>query len=198
MSPVPVAPLTDVSVDDWDEVFAVNVRGVFLMCRAFLPPMLARGGGDIINLASVSGKRPLARRTPYCASKMAVIGLTTTLAHEVGQLGVTVNSLSPGPVSGPRMERNFRSEAARAGTTPAAAEAEFVVTVGAEAHGHRGRGRPQRSSAMLAMPGLHRGRHRPLGRDGRAMTAIPGHRLHNDFARPLWVWPSTGSVCVCI
>ena len=56
----PVAPLTDVSVDDWDEVFAVNVRGVFLMCRAFLPPMVARGGGDIINVASVSGKRPLA------------------------------------------------------------------------------------------------------------------------------------------
>ena len=80
----PVAPLTDVSVDDWDEVFAVNVRGVFLMCRAFLPAMIDRGAGDIINIASVSGKRPLARRTPYTASKMAVIGLTTTLAHEVG------------------------------------------------------------------------------------------------------------------
>ena len=122
----PVAPLVDIAVDDWDDVFAANVRGVFLMCRAFLPAMIARGAGDVINLASVSGKRPLARRTPYTASKMAVIGLTATLAHEVGPLGVIVNSLSPGPVRGPRMERNFAREAERTGTTPADAEREFV------------------------------------------------------------------------
>ncbi|MGW7350852.1 SDR family NAD(P)-dependent oxidoreductase [Streptomyces sp. NPDC054784] len=122
----PVAPLTEISPRDWDEVFDVNVRGVFLMCRAFLPPMTARGTGDVVNIASVSGKRPLLRRTPYCASKMAVLGLTTTLAGEVGPLGVTVNSLSPGPVSGPRMERNFRLEAARTGSTYAEAEQAFV------------------------------------------------------------------------
>lgn len=122
----PVASLVDIEVSDWDEVFAVNVRGIFLICRAFLPAMMARGAGDVINLASVSGKRPLARRTPYTASKMAVIGLTTTLAHEVGPFGVMVNTLSPGPVSGPRMERNFALEAERTGTTVAAAESEFV------------------------------------------------------------------------
>ncbi|MBZ4019066.1 SDR family NAD(P)-dependent oxidoreductase [Streptomyces purpurogeneiscleroticus] len=149
----PVAPLTDISADDWDEVFSVNVRGVFLMCRAFLPAMTGRGAGDVINIASVSGKRPLLRRTPYCASKMAVIGLTTTLAGEVGPLGVTVNSLSPGPVSGPRMERNFRLEAERTGSSYEEAEAAFVsrsalgrmVTeeeVGAAV------------TAMLRMPGL--------------------------------------------
>ncbi|WP_406145172.1 SDR family NAD(P)-dependent oxidoreductase [Streptomyces sp. NBC_01012] len=122
----PVAPLTEITPQEWDEVFDVNVRGVFLMCRAFLPAMTARGAGDVINIASVSGKRPLLRRTPYCASKMAVIGLTTTLAGEVGPQGVTVNSLSPGPVSGPRMERNFRLEAERTGSTYAQAEQEFV------------------------------------------------------------------------
>lgn len=122
----PVAPLTDIAVDDWDEVFAVNVRGVFLMCRAFLPPMVERGSGDVINLASVSGKRPLARRTPYTASKMAVLGLTATLAHEVGPAGVAVNTLSPGPVDGPRMHRNFTLEAERTGRTYAEAEREFV------------------------------------------------------------------------
>ena len=73
----PVAPLTEISVEEWDEVFDVNVRGVFLVCRAFLPPMVARGRGDVVNVASVSGKRPLVRRTPYAASKMAVIGLTS-------------------------------------------------------------------------------------------------------------------------
>ena len=149
----PVAPLVDISVADWDEVFAVNVRGMFLVCRAFLPPMIARGRGDVINIASVSGKRPLARRTPYTASKMAVLGLTATLAHEVGPLGVMVNSLSPGPVDGPRMRRNFIQEAERTGTTAGAAEEAFVsraalrrmVTEDEVA---------QAVVAMLAMPGL--------------------------------------------
>ncbi|MFJ8754397.1 SDR family NAD(P)-dependent oxidoreductase [Streptomyces sp. NPDC102441] len=149
----PVAPLTEISARDWDEVFDVNVRGVFLMCRAFLPAMTARGAGDVVNIASVSGKRPLLRRTPYCASKMAVIGLTATLAGEVGPLGVTVNSLSPGPVSGPRMERNFRLEAERTGSSYAEAEEAFVSRsalgrmVSEEEVGAA-------VSAMLRMPGL--------------------------------------------
>jgi NAD(P)-dependent dehydrogenase (short-subunit alcohol dehydrogenase family) len=149
----PVAPLTDISVAEWDDVFAVNVRGVFLMCRAFLPPMIAHGAGDVINVASVSGKRPLARRTPYTASKMAVIGLTTTLAHEVGPLGVAVNTLSPGPVTGPRMARNFALEAERTGTTVAAAEEEFVSR-SALRRMVTEREVALAAAAMLAMPGL--------------------------------------------
>jgi NAD(P)-dependent dehydrogenase (short-subunit alcohol dehydrogenase family) len=151
--PGPVAALTDIDVADWDEVFAVNVRGTYLLCRALLPGMIERGDGDVINVASVSGKRPLAHRTPSCASKMAVIGLTSTLAFEVGPAGVRVNSLSPGPVQGPRMERNFRLEAERSGTSIDDAEQAFVsraalgrmVTedeVGAAV------------IAMLAMPGM--------------------------------------------
>jgi NAD(P)-dependent dehydrogenase (short-subunit alcohol dehydrogenase family) len=151
--PGPVAALTDIEPDEWDAVFAVNVRGVYLMCRAFLPPMVAAGRGDVINLASVSGKRPLARRTPYCASKMAVIGLTTTLAAEVGPLGVNVNSLSPGPVDSARMHRNFQLEAQRTGTTYEQAEKAFVSRAAL--------GRMVTEDevaaallAMLAMPGL--------------------------------------------
>jgi NAD(P)-dependent dehydrogenase (short-subunit alcohol dehydrogenase family) len=124
--PGPVAPLTDISVEEWDDVFDVNVRGTFLLCKAFLPAMTARGAGDIINVASVSGKRPLANRTPYCASKLAVIGLTSTLAFEVGPAGVSVNTLSPGPVEGPRMARNFRLEAERSGGSISDAETAFV------------------------------------------------------------------------
>jgi NAD(P)-dependent dehydrogenase (short-subunit alcohol dehydrogenase family) len=150
----PVAPLVEVDVAEWDVVFAVNVRGTYLMCRAFLPAMIERRAGDVINLASVSGKRPLAGRTPYCASKMAVLGLTTTLAAEVGPLGITVNSLSPGPVRGPRMDRNFRLEATRRGVSFEQATEEFVsrsllgrlvesTEVGAAV------------VAMLQMPGLH-------------------------------------------
>jgi NAD(P)-dependent dehydrogenase (short-subunit alcohol dehydrogenase family) len=122
----PVAELPDISPAEWDEVFAINVRGTYLMSRAFLPGMYERRTGDIVNVASVSGKRPLVRRTPYCASKMAVIGLTTTLAHEAGPRGVRVNTLSPGPVESERMDRNFRLEAERTGSTVAEARRAFV------------------------------------------------------------------------
>ena len=149
----PVAPLTEIEVADWDEVFDINVRGVFLICKAFLPPMVQRGAGDVINIASVSGKRPLVRRTPYCASKMAVIGLTSTLAFEVGPAGVNVNTLSPGPVVGARMDRNFRLEAERTGTSYAAARETFVSRAAL------GRMITEEEVgaavvAMLAMPGL--------------------------------------------
>lgn len=149
----PVKPLTDVEPDEWDDVFAVNVRGVYLMCRAFLPPMIGAGRGDIVNVASVSGKRPLLNRTPYTASKMALIGLTRTLAGEVGPQGVAVNSLSPGPVRGPRMDRNFRLTAELTGCTVAEAERDFASRAAL--------GRLVEEEevaralvAMLAMPGL--------------------------------------------
>jgi NAD(P)-dependent dehydrogenase (short-subunit alcohol dehydrogenase family) len=149
----PVAPLTEIDVADWDEVFDINVRGVFLVCKAFLPPMVQRGSGDVINMASVSGKRPLIRRTPYCASKMAVIGLTSTLAFEVGPAGVNVNTLSPGPVVGPRMDRNFRLEAERTGTSYEAAREAFVSRA---ALGRMVTEQEVGAAvvAMLAMPGL--------------------------------------------
>lgn len=149
----PVAPLVDIAPEEWDEVFAVNVRGTYLMCRAFLPGMIARRAGDIVNVASVSGKRPLARRTPYCASKMAVIGLTSTLAFEAGPFGVQVNSLSPGPVDGDRMDRNFRLEAERTATSYEQAREAFVTRSAMNrmiTEDEVGRA----VLAMLAMPGL--------------------------------------------
>ena len=150
----PVKALTEIEPDEWDAVFAVNVRGTYLMCRAFLPPMLARGSGDVINVSSVTGKRPLPGRTPYAASKTAVHGLTVTLGAEVGGAGIRVNSLSPGPVEGPRMERNFRLEAQRSGITVEEAERAFV--------GRSALGRMVTEAevgdavvAMLSMTGLH-------------------------------------------
>jgi len=151
--PGPVAPLVDIEPDEWDDVFAVNVRGMYLMCRAFLPAMVERGAGDVINVASVSGKRPLIRRTPYTASKMAVIGLTATLAYEVGPAGVSVNCLSPGPVDGPRMTRNFTLEAERTGTTYEEAEEAFVSRTAL----HRMLTEDEVAAAVVAilhMPGL--------------------------------------------
>jgi NAD(P)-dependent dehydrogenase (short-subunit alcohol dehydrogenase family) len=121
-----VKPLVEIEPEEWDEVFHNNVKSIYLMCRAFLPAMMAAGTGDVVNIASVSGKRPLARRTPYTASKMAVIGLTRTLATEVGEHGVRVNTLSPGYVRGPRMERNFRLESESTGAPADQLEAAFA------------------------------------------------------------------------
>lgn len=149
----PVADLVDIDPDGWDATFAANVRSVYLMCRQFLPAMVERRTGHVVNLASVTGKRPLSGRTPYAASKMAVIGLTATLAWEVGRHGVMVNSLSPGPVDGPRMRHNFAREAQRTGRTAAQAEQEYV------SRGALGRllEEPEVGRAvvaMLSMPGL--------------------------------------------
>jgi NAD(P)-dependent dehydrogenase (short-subunit alcohol dehydrogenase family) len=143
----PVSQLIDIDSDDWDEVFATNVRSVYLMCRSFLPPMITRGAGDIIDIVSVTGKRPLVGRTPYAASKTAVIGLTTTLPHEVGPLGIAVSSLCPW------MERNFRLEAERTGTSVQAAEEAFVSRSAL----HRMAEESEVAEAvvaMLRMPGL--------------------------------------------
>lgn len=124
--PGPTADLIDIEPEDWDAVMATNVRGVFLCCRAFLPSMIERGDGDIINVSSVSGKRPLPRRTPYCASKMALLGLTAALAMEVGAQGVRVNTISPGPLRSERMTTVFQRDAATSGISVEEAERRFV------------------------------------------------------------------------
>jgi len=149
----PVKPITEIEPAEWDEVFGANIRSVYLMCRALLPAMYRRGSGDVINIASVTGKRPLTRRTPYAASKMAVLGLTRTLAFEAGPHGVRVNSLSPGPCRGARMTRNFTAEAAATGTSYAQAEEAFV----SRAALHRLVEEDEVARAVLAMlrmPGL--------------------------------------------
>lgn len=149
----PVSPLVDLDPTDWDEVFDINVKGVYLMCRAFAPAMIERGGGSILTIASVTGKRPLINRTPYAASKMAVIGLTSTLAFELGPHNVLVNTLSPGPLVSERMDRNFRNEAALSGRSLADVEEEFV----SRAALHRMLTPEEVAAAVvatLAMPGL--------------------------------------------
>ncbi|HVA90189.1 MAG TPA: SDR family NAD(P)-dependent oxidoreductase [Chloroflexota bacterium] len=79
----------------WDEVFAVNARGVFLCCQAVLPGMLAAKRGRIVNVASIAGKEGNPRLSAYSASKAAVIGFTKSLAKEVAREGILVNAISP-------------------------------------------------------------------------------------------------------
>ncbi len=123
----PTAPLCEVTSAEWDQTYAVNVRGVFLSCRAVLPGMLDRRSGAIVVIGSMSGKRPLANRTPYTSSKTALIGLVRTLAVETGPYGVRVNLVSPGPVTGPRLDGVLDAQSLRTGRTAEALRGEFAA-----------------------------------------------------------------------
>ena len=89
------APLHEVTVEEWDTLMAIDLRSVFLCCRAVLPEMLSRGSGAIINVASVAGKEGNPNMAPYSAAKAGVIGLTKAVAKEVAQKGVRVNAVAP-------------------------------------------------------------------------------------------------------
>lgn len=91
-------PFLDTSDADWDDAINVNLKGVVFCIRAVLPNMLQRGSGAVINIASGAGLRGLPGSPAYTASKAAVIGLTHSLADEVGQKGVRVNVICPGPI----------------------------------------------------------------------------------------------------
>jgi 3-oxoacyl-[acyl-carrier protein] reductase len=89
-------PLWELAENDLDQVYAVNLKGVFLMCRAVISEMLAQGYGRILNVASIAGKEGNPTLIPYSSTKAAVIGLTKALAKEVAGKGdITVNSISP-------------------------------------------------------------------------------------------------------
>jgi NAD(P)-dependent dehydrogenase (short-subunit alcohol dehydrogenase family) len=131
----PTAMLWEQHPADFDETLRVNVTGVFLCCRAFLPAMVESGRGNIVVIGSMTGKRPLLGRSPYAASKTALIGLVRTLASETGPAGIRVNLVSPGAVTGPRLERviaglaeaeRMSLDAARAQLTNASPLGSFV------------------------------------------------------------------------
>ena len=113
----PMGPTETLSLADWQKANAVNVDGMFLMCKHAIPLLRDRGKGVIINISSVSAKRALVGRTNYCAGKAAVIGLTRALALECGQWTIRVNALCPGAVEGPRQDAILRHAAEVAGIT---------------------------------------------------------------------------------
>ena len=96
-----VGTLLETTAEDLDRIHAVNVRGPFNLCKAFVPAMLARGSGSVIMLASIGGLLGVRERLAYTASKHAVVGLTRALALDHSATGVRFNAICPGRVETP-------------------------------------------------------------------------------------------------
>jgi NAD(P)-dependent dehydrogenase (short-subunit alcohol dehydrogenase family) len=94
-------PIEEVSEEDYDRLFAINVKGVFLGCKLALPELLHRGGGAIVNMSSSGGLLARASDPVYSASKHAVMGLTKGLAVTYAQRNVRINAVCPGPIITP-------------------------------------------------------------------------------------------------
>jgi len=115
----PTGPIEDLDVGGWDATMAVNVRSAFLCCRRAVPSMREAGGGSILLTSSTAGITGFPMRTPYAASKYAIVGLGDTLAMECGEFGIRTNVLCPGSVDGERMRRVIEAEAAATGASAA-------------------------------------------------------------------------------
>jgi NAD(P)-dependent dehydrogenase (short-subunit alcohol dehydrogenase family) len=131
----------ETSLEVWEDVFAVNARGTFLCCKHAIPDMAARGGGSIVNIASVAALVGLRNRAAYCASKGAVVALTRALAVDHVGDAIRVNAVCPGTVDSPWVRRlvedagesldalRARQPLGRLGTTEEIAEAvEYLVS----------------------------------------------------------------------
>jgi NAD(P)-dependent dehydrogenase (short-subunit alcohol dehydrogenase family) len=99
------------ATEEWDNVIAVNLSGMFYCCQAAARRMRESGGGVIVNIASVGGLIGLARRPAYTAAKHGVIGLTKTLARDLGPAGIRVNAICPGLIRTPLTEQYFAEDA---------------------------------------------------------------------------------------
>jgi 2-keto-3-deoxy-L-fuconate dehydrogenase len=129
---------------DWDQAFSVNATAMFRTIRAFLPGMLAKGGGSIINMSSVaSSVTGVPSRFAYGASKAAVIGITKSIAGDFVGKGIRCNAICPGTVESPSMRDRVRAQAKASGRAEADVLAEF------EGRQPMGRlGRPEEIAAL--------------------------------------------------
>jgi NAD(P)-dependent dehydrogenase (short-subunit alcohol dehydrogenase family) len=111
----PTAPVEDITPTEWRQTMAVNIDGQFYCARRAVPLLKRAGGGGIVNISSVAGRLGYPMRSPYAASKWAVIGFTQSLAMELGDFNIRVNSILPGSVEGDRMARVNAARAEKLG-----------------------------------------------------------------------------------
>jgi len=107
----PTAPIESLDIGAWQKTLAINLSGQFYCARLAAPLLKAAGGGAIVNMSSAAGRFGYPLRAPYAASKWGVVGLSHTLAAELGLFGIRSNAILPGPVAGPRIEAVIRAKA---------------------------------------------------------------------------------------
>ena len=134
--------IEDVPLSAWEAVMGINVRGVFLMIRAAVPHMKARGYGRIVSMSSVGALTALPERAAYSASKAAVIGMTRSIAYDLAPHGVTVNCICPGSI---RTDRAISSTLRAGWSDVDAGLAERAKVIPAGRHG-----RPEEIAATVA------------------------------------------------
>lgn len=105
IDPVRLTNILETSVDDWDRMMAVNVRGAYLFCKAAIPEMVSSGGGTIVNTASVAGLHATRDETAYSVSKHALVGLTRCVAVDFAAKGIRCNCVCPGGMEMPMLDR---------------------------------------------------------------------------------------------
>lgn len=121
----PTKPCEDIATGKFLETLEINLGAMFATARAAIPHLRESKSGRIVNLSSMSGKRPLRDRTPYTTAKMGVIGFTRTLATELASDDVTVNAICPGSVEGERLDAVIEGQAKSQGRLVDEVEREF-------------------------------------------------------------------------
>ncbi|MEP7453332.1 SDR family oxidoreductase [Phyllobacterium sp. SB3] len=125
----PTGGVDEINPEDWRRCIDICLTGQFLCARRAVPMLKASGKGSIVNMSSAAGKHGYAFRTPYSAAKFGVIGLTQSLAKELGPHAIRVNAILPGIVEGPRMENVISNRAKQLGVSHEEMTGRYLETI---------------------------------------------------------------------
>lgn len=125
----PTGAVEDIDPNAWRRCIDIDLTGQFLCARRAVPLLKQAGGGAMINMSSAAGRHGYAYRTPYSAAKWGVIGLTQSLAKELGPAGISVNAILPGIVKGPRIEGVIHDRATQLGLPYEEMEKQYMDKV---------------------------------------------------------------------
>ena len=125
----PTGKLEDLNINDWKETLDININSHFYFTKFSIPLLKKNNGGSIINLSSTAGLFGFPLRSPYSTSKWAIIGMTKTLAMELGEHNIRVNAICPGAVTGDRMKRVIKAKAQSLGLKEGSLQKDYESMV---------------------------------------------------------------------